>query len=254
MPGIWVRSLKVRLPVKVVLDCLIVTSTISIYYSLFAGPGFQRMYYGAVEEGNRQAVETVMGVLNSSHTLKEEGGLTTSKLQSHALAEIDDLRYGKDNEGAFWVNDYQSVLPADPAAPTLVNGNVGYITNENGESVFGDMVDICRNDGGEFYNSNWSYAGGDEAEKEHPSVAPFEPWGYDLYACKKPFNYQMGLIFGAVTTSACMLIEYSVRGSETYLLGHQKSLRCGRDTVALDYEARANSYLTQGMFLVTYSG
>ena len=57
---------------------------------------------------------------------------------------MSNLQYGQDGEGAFWVTDYQPILLADPTAPQLVNSNVGYITDENGDSAFGKMVEIGR--------------------------------------------------------------------------------------------------------------
>ncbi len=214
------RKFRVSLLVKVVLAYLILASMVSVYYSYFAGPGFQRMYYSAVEEGNRKAVETAIGVLDSYHALEEEGILTSSEAQSRALAEINDLRCGEDGEGTFWVSDYQPVLLVDPDTPALVNTNVGYITDENGESVFGEMADICRNEGGGFYSFDWKYANSGEVEKKRSYVAPYQPWGwvvgtavYDsaIYAVWKPFNYQVGIVFGAVAVFALILFWIVMR-------------------------------------------
>jgi methyl-accepting chemotaxis protein len=150
-----------------------------------------------------------LGVLNSHYALEAEGILTTSEAQSRALAELNRLRYGEDSEGTFWVSDYQPVLLADPTAPALVNTNVSYITGAEGESVFGRMVDICRNDGGGFYQFRWDYAGG-EARNKVSYVAAFEPWGWvvgtgvytdEVMADYGPFRDTMGLGIGASASS-----------------------------------------------------
>jgi hypothetical protein len=159
------KRIRVGLLFKMWLLCLAVTFLYDMYFVYYALPGVQTRVFNSKRQEVQCGTDVALGVLNSHYALEAEGILTTSEAQSRALAEMSNLRYGEDGEGTFWVNDYQTVLLADPTAPTLVNTNVSYITGANGESVFGRMVDMCRNDGGGFYQFRWEYAGGEARNK-----------------------------------------------------------------------------------------
>lgn len=143
------KRIKLGLVWKVFAVYVIASSLVSIYYVYYAMPRFERIYIQDAREKNQEGVEVALGVLNSYHSLEEEGILTTSEAQSRAISEINELRYTQDGDGTFWVTDYQPVLLADPTMPELVNTNVSYVADANGESVFGNMVDICRSQGGD---------------------------------------------------------------------------------------------------------
>jgi methyl-accepting chemotaxis protein len=200
------KRVRFGLLLKIWLMCFAVTVFYDLFLAYYILPGYQTRILDYQRQEMQAGGETALGVLNAYHTLEEEGYLSTSEAQSRALAEMGNLRYGEDGEGTFWVNDYQPVLLADPTAPTLVNTNVSYITGAEGESVFGRMVDICRNDGGGFYKFQWEYGGG-EARNKLSYVTAFEPWGWvvgtgvytgDVMADYRPFRDTMSYLFGAV--------------------------------------------------------
>jgi methyl-accepting chemotaxis protein len=206
MAVLMAKRIRIGLLFKMWLLCLAVTFLYDMYFVYYALPGFQTRVFNYKREEVQCGTDVALGVLNSHYALEAEGILTTSEAQSRALAELNRLRYGEDSEGTFWVSDYQPVLLADPTAPALVNTNVSYITGAEGESVFGRMVDICRNDGGGFYQFRWDYAGG-EARNKVSYVAAFEPWGWvvgtgvytdEVMADYGPFRDTLGLGFGAI--------------------------------------------------------
>ena len=215
-----VKQIKIGLVIKVFFVYVIASSLVSIYYVYYAMPGFQRMYVQDVREKSREGVEVALGLLNSYHSLEEEGILTTAEAQARALAEIGDLRYTiQKGEGTFWVTDYQPVLLSDPTAPSLVNTNVGHITDENGDSVFRNMVNICGNEGGGFYDFKSDYAGDGGGEKLS-YIGAFEPWGWvvgtgvyrsDVMATWMPINYKIGIFFGAIGFFAEFLFWLAIR-------------------------------------------
>ena len=196
-----VKRIRIGLLFKMWLLCLAVTFLYDMYFVYYALPGFQTRVFNYKREEVQCGTDVALGVLNSHYALEAEGILTTSEAQSRALAELNSLRYGEDSEGTFWVSDYQLVLLADPTAPVLVNTDVSYITGAEGESVFGRMVDICRNDGGGFYQFRW------ESRNKLSYVAAFDPWGWvvgtgvytdEVMADYGPFRDTLGLGFGAI--------------------------------------------------------
>ena len=212
------KQIKLGLVLKVFAVYVILSSLVSIYYVYYAMPKFQSLYIQDAREKNQEGVQVALGILNSYRSLEEEGILTTSEAQAHALSEINDLRYTQEGEGTFWVTDYQPVLLADPVAPGLVNTNVGNITDENGQSVFGNMVNICRNEGGGFYDFKWNYA--NDGRYKLSYVGAFEPWGWvvgtgvyraDVMATWTPVNYRIGIFFGATGFFAMFLFWLAIR-------------------------------------------
>ena len=202
-----VKRIRIGLLFKMWLLCLAVTFLYDMYFVYYALPGFQTRILNYKQEEVRSGTEVALGILDSYHSLEEEGVLLASEAQSRALAEMNDLRYGEDSQGTFWVNDYQPVLLADPTAPALVNTNVGYVTGGDGESVFEEMVDICRNNGGGFYEFQWRYADGGSSREKLSYVAAFEPWGWvvgtgvytdDVVADYAPFRDTVGVGFGVI--------------------------------------------------------
>jgi methyl-accepting chemotaxis protein len=199
------KRMRIGLLFKMWLLCLAVTFLYDMYFVYYALPGFQTRVFDYKREEVQCGTDVALGVLNSYHSLEAEGILTTSEAQSRALAELNRLRYGEDNQGTFWVSDYQPMLLADPTAPALVNTNVSYITGAEGESIFLRMADICRNDGGGFYQFRWDYGG--EARNKLSYVAAFEPWGWavgtgvytdEIMADYAPFRNTVGAAFGVI--------------------------------------------------------
>ena len=202
-----VKRMRIGLLFKMWLLCLAVTFLYDMYFVYYALPEFQSRTFDQKRDEVRAGTEVALGILNSYYSLEEEGILAAGEAQSRALAEMNDLRYGKDGEGTFWVSDYQPVLLADPTVPALVNTNVGYVTGADGESVFGEMVDICRSDGGGFYDFQWRYAEGGSSREKLSYVAAFEPWGWvvgtgvytsDVMADYAPFRDTIGIAFGVI--------------------------------------------------------
>jgi methyl-accepting chemotaxis protein len=168
------KRMRVGLLFKMWLLCLAVTFFYDMYFVYYALPGFQTRIFDSKREEVQSEAQVALGILNSYHTLEEDGILATSEAQSRALAELNGLHYGKNNEDTFWVSDYQPVLLADPTAPALVNTNVGYITDAHGASVFGTMASVSR-DGGGFYEFRCNYAGVDAGNKL--SISPVSSRG-----------------------------------------------------------------------------
>jgi methyl-accepting chemotaxis protein len=207
MPEFMVKRMRIGLLFKMWLLCLAVTFLYDMCFVYYVLPGFQTRVFNQKRAEAQSSTEVALGILNSYHALEEEGILSTGEAQSRALAELSVMRYGEDNGGTFWVNDYQPVLLADPTVPALVNTNVGHVTGADGESVFGEMVDICRGEGGGFYDFQWRYAEGGASREKLSYVAAFEPWGWvvgtgvytgDVMADYTPYRNTIGVVFGVI--------------------------------------------------------
>ena len=117
-----VKRLRIGLLFKMWLLCLAVTFLYDMYFVYYALPGFQNRVFDYKREEVQCGTDVAIGVLNSYRSLEAEGILTTGEAQSRALADLDGLRYGDDNEGTFWVSDYQPVLLADQKAEVRAVG------------------------------------------------------------------------------------------------------------------------------------
>ena len=207
MAAFKAKRIRTGLLLKMWLLCLAVAGAFCVCFVYYVLPGVQTRVFADKRAEVQSSVAVALGVLDSCHALEEEGILSTDEAQSRALAELNSLRYGEGGEGTFWVNDYQPVLLADPAAATLVNTNVAHITGADGESVFSEMVDICRREGGGSYDFVWRYAPGGASQEKLSYVAAFDPWEWvvgagvyteDVMADYVPFRNAIGIAFGLI--------------------------------------------------------
>ena len=139
------NRLRMGLLLKMWLLGLVMAVSITLVFCYYVLPGYQARVFNERRAEVQSSVVTALGVLDSIHSLEEQGMLSTAEAQSWALAELNGLRHGQDGEGTFWVSDYQPVLLVDPTAPELVGTDVGNVTGADGEPVFVEMGAICQN-------------------------------------------------------------------------------------------------------------
>ena len=152
MVRIMGRQLKIGLLVKLALVTLMIAAIYDLYLTYYALPRFQSMIVHDQEAKAQQRAEVVLGMLNSYYALETSGVATRAEAQAYAIDAVDNLAYSEaDGEMAFWVSDYQPVLLADPSQPALVNTYVGNVSDEKGNLIFRDAVNLTRSEGEGFF-------------------------------------------------------------------------------------------------------
>ncbi len=203
------RQIKIRLLWKMALVALAIAAIYDIFFTYYVLPEFRSMIVHDQEAKAEQRTGVVLGMLDSYYAMETSGMTTREEAQARALSAVNGLAYSEeDGEMAIWVSDYQPVLLADRSRPSLVNTYVGNVTDDNGDLIFGEAINIARSEGEGFFTV---YQSG----KMETYAASFQPWGW---AVGTSFSYrqaltsymsmttQVGILFGAQGVVAILLM------------------------------------------------
>jgi len=207
------RRVRLGIMWKMSLAALLVVSILVVYMSVYVLPQMRNSLFHEKEIKTREEVQVAWGMLNYCYTLESSGLVTRAEAQRYALAAIAGLRYGDDDEGYFWINDYQPVLLADPFRTDIVNTDVSEFRDAEGSAIFVDMANICSAQGEGFYSYMWQYK--DQSGRVVPKLAyvkSFDPWGWivgtGIYTedVMAPINAQRSLMawIGGGTAIFCL--------------------------------------------------
>jgi methyl-accepting chemotaxis protein len=215
------RQLKIGLLVKLALVTLVIAAIYDLYLTYYTLPRFQSMIVHDQEAKAQQRAEVVLGMLNSYYALETSGVATRAEAQAYAINAVDNLAYSEaDGEMAFWLSDYQPVLLADPSQSALVNTYVGNVSDEKGNLVFRDAVNLTRSGGEGFFTVYQHGANGSGMEKMQAYATSFQPWGWALgtnislrqaLAPYAAMRNQIGVMFGAIGVLAILLMWVATR-------------------------------------------
>jgi methyl-accepting chemotaxis protein len=172
------KRIRLSLTLKLVLAA---DMALNLFFAYVLGYAFPRMERQLVHERGiqtEQQAQVACDILQYNYQLETSGLATRSEAQARALDEINVLSYGADQQGDFWVYDYQPVLLASASMPDRVNTNVSNVRDAKGQAVFGDMVNISRNEGEGLYKYSWQPGDGSGAVSTISYVKSFEPWGW----------------------------------------------------------------------------
>jgi methyl-accepting chemotaxis protein len=179
MARIWGKEMRIGLLPKLLLVCLLVPLLFAVYIGWYNLPRLRAATWAQMEARTQEEVQVAWGVLQYWYEIEASGQVTRSEAQAAALIQVTGLRYGEEQDGYFWINDYQPVLLAHPFRPDLVNTDVSNYRDPDGKAIFVDFANICRNDGDGFYSYKWQYRDeGGRIEPELSYVKSFAPWGW----------------------------------------------------------------------------
>lgn len=123
----------------------------------------------------KSAVEQAVSVLRINAN-ESEGGLKTR--QQHALHIIEELRYGDQANGYFFILDERARMVMHPFKPELEGKDVSGNKDPNGKLLFTEMTEICRKNGEGFVTYQWPLPGSEEIAPKLTYVKIFKPWGW----------------------------------------------------------------------------
>jgi methyl-accepting chemotaxis protein len=203
------RQIKIGLLWKMALVALIIAAIYDIFFTYYALPKFRSTIVEGQQAKVQQRAEVVIGMLDSYYALETSGVATRAEAQAYALSAVSGLAYSEqDGETPIWVSDYQPVLLADPSQPSLVNTYVGNVTDDKGNLIFGEAVNIARSSGEGFFTV---YQSG----KRETYAASFQPWSWTVgtsfsykqaLASYTSVSTQVGIFYGAQGVVAIALM------------------------------------------------
>ena len=210
--------IKIGLFWKLFLAFVVVTMLYSLYMWLFVLPTLQDNMRQEMRTRAREETQIGWETVNFCYEYLETSGMASrSEAQAYALTALRDVRFGSDDcQGYFWVNDDQPMLLADATRTDLVNTNVGSYADEQGNLVFRDIVELCRDQGEGWYTFYWRSSDSSSRTGEKVSyVKSFEPWGWTIgsgvYTDEVSGAYyrmgvQLWIVIGAVQLAGIVII------------------------------------------------
>ena len=100
----------------------------------------------------------------------------TEQIQKEAFKTISSMRFGKDQENYFWINDIYGIMKMHPIKKSLNGKNVLDIKDPNGKPIFVEMIDKGKESGRGYINYQWPKPGFDKPQDKISYIEVFKPW------------------------------------------------------------------------------
>ena len=156
-----------------ILGVLTLISVLSLQaYSLY---GNRNILLEDQKSGIADLVDSAWGLVNDVHTQYSNGALTEAEAKARAKSLIASLRYGK--TGYFWINDMDGIM-LQHISSKLIGQNILDIRDDNGQTIFPEMIEIARTKGSGFVHYIWANPASEQIEEKVSFIRGFEPWGW----------------------------------------------------------------------------
>ncbi len=103
---------------------------------------------------------------------------TLEQRQEKVLSTIKNMKYGKEGNDYFWINDTVPKMIMHPYKPSLNGKNLSKSADPDGKKLFVEMVKVCREKGEGFVTYKWPKYGSDKPVPKLSFVKLYKPWGW----------------------------------------------------------------------------
>ncbi len=98
--------------------------------------------------------------------------------KAEALKQIKALRFGKEAQDYFWINDPTPTMVMHPFKPELDGTDLSDYKDPNGKKLFVEFARVCQEKGEGFVDYMWPLPGQDRPVPKLSYVKLFAPWGW----------------------------------------------------------------------------
>jgi methyl-accepting chemotaxis protein len=113
--------------------------------------------YESKDTQTKYLVETAWGVVESYVNQAKAGTMTVAEAQTKAKEVLKQLRYHQNDY--FWINDMEPRMVMHPIKPEMNGQNLANEKDPQGNSIFVNMVDVCKKGGSGFVSYSWPKQG-----------------------------------------------------------------------------------------------
>ncbi len=124
----------------------------------------------------KAAVDQAYSVLASAYSAKDCGDMEARK--HAAIAVIKKMRWGKNNQGYFWLQDTNANIIMHPIKPSLDGKNLINLQDPDGKFLFKEFDEIATSKGAGFVEYKWPKPGSDKPVSKLSYVKLFKPWNW----------------------------------------------------------------------------
>lgn len=172
--------------------CILIGVISCVLFSIYLSIGLQtiskislqhmiRVKEDGLKEKLIEETQIAKNVLKGLHEAEDYGEITREYAQEEAKKIIKNLRYGKNNEGYFWIDSTDYILIAHPILPHLEGNNRYNLEDPNGVKIVQEIVNRATgkiNDGNEFGYFMFTKDDGVTVAPKWTYSLLFEPWGW----------------------------------------------------------------------------
>jgi len=164
---------------KIALPPLLATLLFVVTIFALALPTFKRDLLEEQKLHLSSVTTIVSNTLAYYQRQAESGELSLATAQSQALAQVRQLRYGRDGKDYFWINDLAPRMLMHPYRPELEGTDLTPIADSDGKHIFREIAELLRQEESGFIQYNWQW----NDEPNHlgaklSRVQLFRPWGW----------------------------------------------------------------------------
>ena len=160
---------KLRLVGISVLACSVVAMVGTEWHS-------ERQMYERETARMQNLVESAATLIEHHIAAAKAGEMSVEQAQAEAIAQVRDLRFGKD--GYFWINDMGPKMVMHPMKPELDGKELGEMADPKGKHLFREFVDVVRAKGAGSVAYQWPKPGEKKPVGKISYVKGTSDWGW----------------------------------------------------------------------------
>ncbi len=174
MLSFWRR---LRIQFKIILTGSFIILLFSGFLFFYIVPKMKNMIIEQKKEKIGELVRFAGRIAENYYNEMEMGRISPDKAKSRAIWEIDDLRFGEDDEDHFLIVSTDGTVMANPYDTNQVGHNVMGLADETGRNIFAEMIELAKSEKRGYINHKAKYKFETEWMVEKISyVYLFEPW------------------------------------------------------------------------------
>jgi len=196
--------------IKFILPAVIIILSYTLLTFVFIIPETERICIEKEKESIKRIVELTTSMIDSlrKETSKSNSHIASDKASSkRALALIEDLRYGKNEDDYLWVLSSDGIMLEHPYRPDFEGQDMTDYQDKAGNFLIRKMVNIVENSGKGYLQYYWQmHDEKDNIEKKISYVTLYKPYNWIIGT-----GLYLGKIINRVRSmSITILIMYSL--------------------------------------------
>lgn len=167
------------LPVRIVIPVALTIILFILTIFLLIIPMLEKNMMDGKREGIMHLTESAWSTLNFFYERAQDGEFSHQAAKDRAIGYLRQLRYGRDQDDYFWVNDMTPRMIMHPYRTDLVGKDISEFQDPAGRRLFSEMVTTVAEQDAGFVDYLWQWKG--DAERIVPKISyvkGFSPWGW----------------------------------------------------------------------------
>jgi len=137
---------------------------------------FQEKAYGARKDELKSNTEIVLKTIEYFYQRTPQA--SQEEMQKEALKSVAQMRYGKNKDNYFWINDTAPKMVMHPIKPALDGTDLSESKDPNGKKLFIEMVQVIKEKNEGYVAYQWPKPNFEKPQNKISYVAYFKEWDW----------------------------------------------------------------------------